>query len=281
MMNGLPGNMGKEVAAACLRKGFKMAPYSLTGPQIQDTEVTVDDMSGGESFTVGLLKDGAEGTDEKILEMKARFGSDLICIDYTHPTAVNSNAELYARLGLPFVMGTTGGDRSKLMEDTVKSGVYAVIAPNMGKQIVALQTAIDYMAREFPGAFGGYSLDITESHQSSKADTSGTAKALANDFAVLTGAPFDVESEITMIRDAPGQKAFGVPEEYLGGHAFHMYSLRSGDGTVEFQFRHNVCGRRMYAEGTADAVEFLARQMASNAQKRVYNMIDVLKMGGI
>jgi dihydrodipicolinate reductase len=62
------------------------------------------------------------------------------------------------------------------------------------------------MAKEFGGAFSGYSLEITESHQSTKADTSGTAKALAEDFSVLTGAPFDIENDIKMIRDAEGQK---------------------------------------------------------------------------
>lgn len=29
--------------------------------------------------------------------------------------------------------------------------------------------------------------------------------------------------------------------------------------SVEFQFRHNVCGRSIYAEGTADALVFLAQ----------------------
>ena len=31
-------------------------------------------------------------------------------------------------------MGTTGGDRQQLMEDTQAAGVYAIIAPQMGKQ---------------------------------------------------------------------------------------------------------------------------------------------------
>jgi hypothetical protein len=33
------------------------------------------------------------------------------------------------------VMGTTGGDRNKLVKDVEASGVYAVIAPQMGKQV--------------------------------------------------------------------------------------------------------------------------------------------------
>ncbi|CAM9485408.1 unnamed protein product [Ascophyllum nodosum] len=177
-------------------------------------------------------------------------------------------------------MGTTGGDREALLSAAEDGGVYAVIAPNMGKQIVALQSTIDMMARQFPGAFAGYKLEITESHQTWKADTSGTAKALAADFAKLTGEKYEVES-INKVRDPEKQVAFGVPEEYLDGHAFHTYSLKSGDGTAEFQFRHNVCGRRMYAEGTADAVEFLDKKASSKAQKRVYNMLDVLREGGM
>jgi 4-hydroxy-tetrahydrodipicolinate reductase len=94
--------------------------------------------------------------------------------------------------------------------------------------------------------------------------------------------PIDAQS-LTMLNTtvAARLQAFGVPEEHLRGHAFHTYSLKSDDGTVEFQFRHNVCGRRMYADGTADAVEFLAKQIRAGADRKVYNMIDVLKMGGI
>lgn len=37
---------------------------------------------------------------------------------------------------------------------------------------------MDMMAKEFPDAFAGYNLEVTESHQRTKADTSGTAKAV-------------------------------------------------------------------------------------------------------
>lgn len=37
------------------------------------------------------------------------------------------------------MQGTTGGDREKLFADVQAGGGYAVIAPNMAKQIVALQ----------------------------------------------------------------------------------------------------------------------------------------------
>lgn len=34
-----------------------------------------------------------------------------------------------------------------------------------------------------------------------------------------------------------------VPEEHLLGHAYHTYRLTSPDGSVGFEFQHNVCGR--------------------------------------
>ena len=45
------------------------------------------------------------------------------------------NVAFYARNGIPFVVGTTGGDREKLMQDARAGNSYAVIAPQMGKQV--------------------------------------------------------------------------------------------------------------------------------------------------
>lgn len=97
-----------------------------------------------------------------------------------YPSA--DNAKFYSNTGLPFVMGTTGGDREQVIRDVEASGVYAVVAPNMGKQIVAFQTMIEMMAERFPGCFAGYTLEVVESHQRTKVDTSGTAKAVVASF---------------------------------------------------------------------------------------------------
>ena len=37
--------------------------------------------------------------------------------------------------GVPFVMGTTGGDREALLRDVAEASASAVIAPQMGKQV--------------------------------------------------------------------------------------------------------------------------------------------------
>jgi len=150
-----------------------------------------------------------------------------------------------------------------------------VIAPNMAKQIVALQAMLEWTAKNFSGVFDGYDLKVVESHQKTKADTSGTAKALVKSFLEM-GAKGE-EPIIEMVRDEETQiSKMLVPSQHLNGHAFHTYSLDSANKSVHFEFRHNVCGREIYAEGTADAVEFLAKKI-EDGQGRFFDMIDVLK----
>lgn len=55
---------------------------------------------------------------------------------------------------------TTGGDREKLAADVRAADLYAVIAPQMGKQVVAFQAMMEMMAQQFPGAFSGYTLKV-------------------------------------------------------------------------------------------------------------------------
>jgi 4-hydroxy-tetrahydrodipicolinate reductase len=197
-------------------------------------------------------------------------------VDYTHPSAVNSNADFYCRHGLHFLMGTTGGERRSLEETVRKSSAAAVIAPNMAKQIVGFQAMMEYAAQTFPDLFKGYSLQIKESHQHGKADTSGTAKAMVGYFNRL-GLSFP-EADITKERDPNVQKnVWGIPEAYLGGHGWHTYRLDSGDKTVRFEFTHNVNGRDVYALGTLDALIFLAKKVEDGARGKSFSMIDVLK----
>ena len=268
MVNGLPGNMASNVVKHALEDDrFELIPQSLTGPEITDTETVID------SVSIGLIQ--PEDREEAILAIKDTE-APFLSVDYTHPSAVNSNADFYCRHGLHFLMGTTGGERRSLEETVRKSSAAAVIAPNMAKQIVGFQAMMEYAAQTFPDLFKGYSLHIKESHQHGKADTSGTAKAMVGYFNRL-GLSFP-EADITKERDPNVQKnVWGIPEAYLGGHGWHTYLLDSGDKTVRFEFTHNVNGRDVYAQGTLDALVFLAKKVEDGAQGNAFSMIDVLK----
>ncbi len=45
------------------------------------------------------------------------------------------NAKFYADNGVSFVMGTTGGDAAVVKAAAEAGGVYAVVSPQMGKQV--------------------------------------------------------------------------------------------------------------------------------------------------
>jgi len=268
MVNGLPGNVAQTVARHVLKDPrFELLPYSMTGPEIQQTAHQVE--------TLSLELIGPDAKAPEIEAIKAQQGP-FLSVDFTHPSAVNPNAEFYCQAGLPFVMGTTGGDRQRLVETVTASSITAVIAPNMAKQIVGFQAMMEYAADTFPALFEGYSLEIKESHQKGKADTSGTAKAMVTYFNRL-GIPFS-EDQIVKIRDPEIQQTqWGIDEKYLTGHGWHTYTLISEDRTVRFEFTHNINGREIYGRGTLDALHYLSGKVAAGVSGKVYSMIDVLK----
>jgi 4-hydroxy-tetrahydrodipicolinate reductase len=268
MINGLPGNVARMVLSHVLADArFKIVPFSLTGPEIAEERLETA------GCIVALVRPAdRDRTMAAIFETHGRF----VAIDFTHPAAVNANAAFYCTHGIPFVMGTTGGDRAALKATVEASTIAAVIAPNMAKQIVGFQAMVEYAAETFPGLFAGYRLRVRESHQQGKADTSGTAKAVVQAFNRL-GIDFDV-AQIEKERDPKVQtETWGVPEEYLTGHGWHTYTLDSADDTVRFEFTHNVNGRKIYVQGTLEAVVFLAAKVAAGASGKVFSMIDVLK----
>eukprot|EP01035_Chromulina_nebulosa_P017834 gene17834-23446_t len=276
MINGLPGPMALATAVSCLDRGYNVIPIGFTGP---DTKVVTCDVTGEEARSTVLLVKGPginDKADDILKKIKSEY-PDIIVIDYTHPSAVLNNIKCYVSNECDFVMGTTGGDPNEIAK-VISEGplVTAVIAPNMGKQIVAMQAALLEMSKRFPGSFDGYELSVVESHQAKKADLSGTAKAVISSLSTLQGKSYDL-SNVKQIRDKHEQLKFGVPEDSINGHAFHTYRFTSPDKSVVFELQHNVCGRKIYAEGTADAVDFISRVRKSSNTKKVYNMIDVLE----
>ncbi len=264
MVSGLPGKVSTVVAEHVMRSDdLVLYPYALTGQDVEGSKVNVG------SLEVSLIK-----PDEREVFL-ALGDKPYISVDFTHPSAVNSNAEFYCQGGLHFVMGTTGGDRKELEEIVRNSNIVVVIAPNMAKQIVAFQAMMKYASDTFPDAFKGYSLEITESHQKGKLDTSGTAKAMIEYFNAL-GIPF-TKDQIKMVREPSEQLNMGIPEDALTGHGWHTYTLKSGDDSVLFQFTHNVNGREVYADGTLSGIRYLAQKIEAGEKGKVYSMMDVLK----
>ena len=260
LVAGLPGKMALETALLVAEADdFALAPVAATSQDRAGGSVEID----GASLRLASFED-------------LSLPEGCLAVDYTTPDAALANARWYAERGVPFVMGTTGFDAAEARRVVEASSVSAVIAPNMAGPIVLLQAAARFLADEFPSAMAGGGLTIRESHQSTKRDTSGTAKAMVASLNEL-GVDFDV-SAIRKVRDADTQRQeIGVPEEHLAGHAFHRYELRAAAGTVGLVLEHNVVGRRVYAEGTVQALRYLLVRRAAGSRGEVFTMEDVLR----
>ena len=270
MVNGAPGRMAKAIASTVVARygASHLLPFSLTGP---------DSEEGSEFEGMALVRpQDVEDAWGSIEEEIAKRGRPCIAIDFTHPDAAASNAALYSRKTLPFVMGTTGSDPNALASSVLAGGddMYALIAPNMARPIVLLQAMVAWAAREHPNSLKGFELSTVESHQAGKADVSGTALALVEQLDQLG---LD-DKGIVPLRDEAAQLAFEVPEHALGAHAFHTYRIASSDDNLEVQIRHNVCGSQPYADGAIDAALFVAEKIQERNPKRVWSMIEMLAM---
>ena len=264
LMSGLPGRMAMAVAEEALKANdLQLEKVSLSA---EDGICVVS-----EQREISLLR---PENRELFLKTWKQCACPIV-VDYTHPSAVEGNVDFYTQHKMPFVLGTTGGDYSKLEAMVIARSCPAVIAPNMALPIVALTAMLEWSAQQFPGVFSGYDLAVRESHQKGKADTSGTAKDLIARFQRL-GASFSMD-QLKMCREPELQRSeYGIPEEHLKGHAYHTYDLHSVDRSAHFSLSHNILGRSIYAIGTLHAVRFLSERLCQPVKKS-YNMIDVLQ----
>lgn len=250
-------------------KAILLIPFGITGGEIQEFNIKI---KNNEFKLINIFDE--DQINLMFKKIKDKY-ENIIIVDFTIPSAVENNISLYCRQELNFIIGTTGITIEKVIKVIKNTNINAVISPNMGKQIVAIQAMFEYISNTFPKCFEGYSLRIKESHQQGKLDTSGTAKLLAGYLKEL-GADFDIE-EIEKVRDPERQIEMGIPEDYLDGHGWHTYTLLSNDETVTIEIKHNVNGSDVYAKGTIDSIKFLNQKINEGCKGKSFSMIDVLK----
>lgn len=109
MVNGLPGKMASEVARSVMgTNGFEIVPVALSGPNNSLATYPFDGVE------IELIKPvDRESRIEDIIKSYEPF----ISVDYTHPSAVNTNTDFYCGNNLHFVMGTTGGTGKHLKQE--------------------------------------------------------------------------------------------------------------------------------------------------------------------
>jgi|GEM_PF-92069 len=289
MVNGLPGKMAMIIAEGIVKEGrYELIGQALTGPNMPK-EVCIG--NGEKRKVVSLCK--PEDHEEMMDDIHNKYGA-VFAIDFTKGQSVADwNAEMYTGNNIPFVMGSTGADYSKIEKLAVEIEVPCVAAPNMDPQIVSFMDGIKYMAEHYPGSWQGYSFALSETHQADKKDTSGTMKAMLKHLGSLADRKLIIE-DILSERDPRNQMVYWqVPQEWTGWHAYHIFKSFKLYDDVEDSLaitlkRH---GGECYRQGTMMALDWLVDGVKRNLfdtydrskpvsqdNRRYFNtMFDVLK----
>jgi 4-hydroxy-tetrahydrodipicolinate reductase len=155
-----------------------------------------------------------------------------------------------AQAGIPLVQGST----SITLPEPLPCAV--VEAPNLAMVVLQMLTAVKPLA--------GHVKAIRESHQAGKRDVSATARMFAQQLG------FD-EAKIESIRDPAQQLAYGVPPEFLDGHAYHWIECERDGVQIAIAFR--VHGREAYARGALAVARMLSGRRMEPRKYTVQEML--------
>lgn len=256
-ISGLPGKMQTLIAEELAKNGgYDIFPFAQSSKR-----------HNGEVIQIGERQ--IKLNDYVPFNIRQRKG--VIAVDFSTPQSATLNAHEYALLGVPFVMGTTGGNREEMEKSVRESSISAVIAPNMAVEVVAIQDELNDLLSTSPREFEGWRMTIRESHQAAKKDVSGTAIAFRRQLETL-GAVMD--GEIEFERRPNIQKELGI--QNLDGHAYHWITLTSPEGVIK-EYKTSIEGRQPYIIGTLMAIDFLNQRMREGSQGKVFTMSDVIR----
>ncbi|MEM2192249.1 MAG: 4-hydroxy-tetrahydrodipicolinate reductase [Candidatus Hadarchaeales archaeon] len=210
----------------------------------------------GELAGVGRIGVQVAGA-EKLPKILAETKPDVL-VDFTVANAAVENVQTAAGAGVSVVVGTTGfteEQRKKLEEIVQKSGIKAVISPNMSVGVNVFFKTVADAAKKLGK---GYAVEITEIHHVHKKDApSGTAKRAAELVAEAMGIEKD-SVKITSIREG----------EVVGDHL-----VKFSNEWEELEVIHRAKSRETFAAGVIRAIRHVSTK---GKPGKIESMFDVL-----
>ncbi len=224
------GKMGKLIRSQALGLGHEVV--AVIDPMAQDPEVTDTHLDA------------------------STLNGCTVAIDFTHPSVVVDDIVLYARLGIPAVIGTTGWyDQISQVRDAIDEQQCSIIySGNFSLGVALFFQVVKYASRLF-GKSGLYDPFIQETHHAQKADSpSGTAVMLAQ--MVLDNTP-DKETICSDTLHRRREDTEIHVASVRGGSVpgTHTVSFDSHDDTIELT--HRARSREGFAAGALKAASWI------------------------
>jgi 4-hydroxy-tetrahydrodipicolinate reductase len=172
---------------------------------------------------------------------------------------------------LPDVVAYCQKNHATLVElatgSELEGGRYAfpvVICPNTN--ILMLKCMA--MLAQSGHLFSGYDIRLTESHQSQKTSTPGTALDIARSLGVPAADVMSIRS-----RDVQS-KSLNIPAEHMERHAYHQVVIEDGECSIKLETR--IYGASPYVDGVVKIVQAIE---AHPLEDRFYNVAEFVQSG--
>lgn len=228
--------------------------------------------AAGHEVVGGTMRDGPVPDGFPILSLPDLAADADVVIDFTHAATAAIHAETIARIGTPWVLGTSGlsaADESAV--DQAAETVPVVYAANFGPGINLLLALARQLGAALPA--NQYDAEIIEMHHRQKVDApSGTAIALGR--AVAEGRGVRLESVMQSGRDGhTGPRADGVIgfASLRGGQVVGEHTVLFAAAGEHIALSHRAIDRRAFAAGAVRAAAWVIDRPPGR-----YGMADVM-----
>lgn len=169
---------------------------------------------------------------------------DVVVYAARSPKKLQDATRLCAKLDIPLIL--LSSDMQKEL-DLLKPACRVQVVPNSSVEIQDYHKLVVEFYKKHPD----WQATLTEYHQKSKTDTSGTALAIAKDIKVSP-------EKILSIRDDKLAKLhFEIPEQNLNSYAIHQVTFNNSSTDLSQTFEIKVFGRRTYTEGLIQLINWV------------------------
>ena len=207
-------------------------------------------------------------------DVRAALAKADFLIDFTRPAGTLAHLQVCAELGVKTVIGTTGFSEEEKAQIAAAAAQAAVVfAPNMSVGVNVTLKLLELAAQALPML--DYDIEIVEAHHHHKVDApSGTALKMGEVIAQAQGTALDERAVYERYGHTgarqPGTIGFATVRggDIVGDHTV----LFAGTGE-RIEITHKASSRAGYAQGSLQAVRFLAQQGTG-----LFDMFYVLKL---
>lgn len=222
--------------------------------------------------------DHANELTQYLLKREREGGVDgFAAVIFASSNALIPSLELCITFDLPVIVCTsvTPEQRETVEGMIARSGIPAIIAPNMNPYVVLTTAMLEWLAREFPGVLKGCVLYPKESHQRTKKPGSAT---ITHFIEIFVGLGATIAGAIS-IRNPLTQKKLGIKN--LMGHGYHWLKLVHKKARTIIEIIIKVEGRSSYGIGIVlFALPFLLNAMEERMGGRIFTMVDAMRWPG-